>query len=111
MGKGEEEGATCPAGSGRAGREAQSQGQWAACKSTGCEGCGESHLGRASNPGTEGECPEEGGREVQARQGPVRAPAVVAADEAKALRDANAHVKAVGQDEAHAAAPSGQEIG
>lgn len=39
------------------------------------------------------------------------APSIVAVDEPKALCDANAHVKAVGQDEAHAAAPSGQEVG
>lgn len=36
---------------------------------------------------------------------------VVAVDEAKALRDPNAHVEAVGQDEAHTATPTGQDIG
>lgn len=30
---------------------------------------------------------------------------------AKALRDPNAHVEAVGQDEAHTATPTGQDIG
>lgn len=48
---------------------------------------------------------------MQASQGSVGAPSVVAVDEAKALCDPNAHVKAVGQDEAHAATPTGQEIG
>ena len=36
---------------------------------------------------------------------------VVAVDEAEALCDPNAHVEAVGQDEAHTATPMGQEIG
>lgn len=36
---------------------------------------------------------------------------IVAVDEAKALRDSNAHVKAIGPYEAHAATPTGQEIG
>ena len=31
--------------------------------------------------------------------------------EANSLRDPNAHVEAVGQDEAHAATPMGQDIG
>lgn len=48
---------------------------------------------------------------MQAGQGPVGALLVVPVDEAKALCDANAHVKAVGQDEAHTAAPTGQDIG
>jgi hypothetical protein len=39
------------------------------------------------------------------------APLVVVVDETKALCDPNTHIKAVGQDEAHTATPTGQEIG
>ena len=76
-----------------------------------CEGYGESHLWNSSNATTEGKCPEEDWWQEQASQGPMGALLVVAVDEVKALRDPNAHVEAVGQDEAHAATPTGQDIG
>lgn len=75
------------------------------------EECRKSHLWNTSNPTTEGKCSEQDWRQVQAGQGPVGALLVVAVDEAKTLCDPNTHVKAVGQDEAHTATPTGQEIG
>ena len=92
-------------------RDAWNEGQWTCCKIMWCEGCGAPHLGNSSNATTEGKCPEEDWRQEQAGQGLVGALPVVVVDEAKAVCDPNAHVEAVGQDEAHAATPMGQEIG
>jgi hypothetical protein len=41
----------------------------------------------------------------------VRALSEVVMDEGKTLCDPDAHVKAVGHDEAHTATPTGQQVG
>lgn len=68
-------------------------------------------LGQSSDDCTEAECQQQEGRGQQPPQGPPLTGDKVSLNVKKAVRDAEAHVEAVGQYEADTSGPPRQHVG